>query len=157
MDDFAIMSDADIQKEYREAKNPELQLQILAQQNLTTVEHIRSIVDADTRPPLAVKRKHGKFQPEEMRLLERMWADGVSIESIAKTLHRSRASLAAYLKGHRDTFPCRVTIITDELKAEILRRRDAGERGVDIAAALGCSETTIYNVSKERSQKKHER
>ena len=42
-----IMTDAEIRRSYREAKYPEHQLQILAELNLTTVEKICDIVEAD--------------------------------------------------------------------------------------------------------------
>ena len=149
MDTFSIMSDADIRKEYREAKNPQLQLQILAQQNLTTVEHIKAIVDCDTRPPYAVRRRHGKFRPEEYRLVKRMWIDGATVDEIAKTLHRSRPSVAAFLNQHRDLFPSRVNFITDKQKAEILHRFYAGARATEIVAAMGVSESTVYKTLRE--------
>ena len=149
MDDFTIMPEADIRKEYREAKNPQLQLEILAQQNLTTVEHIKAIVENDIRPPYAPKRRQGKPQPEEIRLLKRMWEDGASIDEIAKTLHRSRPSIAAFLKNHRDICPCRICLINDEQKAEIVNRYYGGERAIEIATSLGCSESTVYKTLRE--------
>lgn len=149
MDTFSIMSEADIRKEYRESKNPQLQLEILAQQNLTTVEHIKAIVDGDTRPPYAPRRRPGRFRPEEIRLVERMWTDGATIDEIAKKLHRGRPSLAAFINRHRDRFPSRANPVTEEQKSEIIRRRAAGERAEDIAAALGVSESTVYKTLRE--------
>lgn len=149
MDTFSIMSEADIRKEYREAKNPQLQLEILAQQNLTTVEHIKAIVDGDTRPPYAPRRRRGRLRSEEIRLVERMWTDGATIDEIAKKLHRGRPSLAAFINRHRDRFPSRVNPVTGEQKSEIIRRRAAGERAEDIAVALGVSESTVYKTLRE--------
>lgn len=149
MDDFAIMSEADIRKEYREAKNPQLQLHILAEQNLTTVEHIRAIVDNDTRPPYAARRRRGTFRPEEIRLVERMWIDGATVDEIANKLHRSRPSLAAFLHLHRDICPSRTQTITEDMKAEICRRHCAGEKAIDISVAMAVSESTVYKAIRE--------
>ena len=153
-----IMTDAEIRRSYREAKYPEHQLQILAELNLTTVEKICDIVEADLPTGFSPyqPRKNKAYRPvteEEKAEIIRRWADGDKVAKIAVSLGRPTHDISNFIAKHRAIFPKRTSPrhrITAEERAEILRRLDNRESIKDIALAMGCTAGPIYRIIKER-------
>lgn len=145
------MTPEEIRASYREARYPKRQIRILAELNLTSTDHIKQIV-ADVTTAEEPKRKCKKYTEEECAEIARLWKEGITVEEIALRMNRDHCAIAAFSVKHRDLCPIRSKAITPETRAEIIRRRRAGESYSKIAKALGCASHTVYRTIQQQKE-----
>lgn len=148
------MTPEEIRASYREARYPKRQIRILAELNLTSTDHIKQIVADVTTAAEEPKRKCKKYTEAECAEIGRLWSEGLTIEEIALRMNRDSCAITAFSVKHRDLCPIRTKPITPEIRAEIIRRRQAGESYSKIAKAIGCASHTVYRTIQQQKEAK---
>ena len=104
------MTEEEIRRDYRLAKNPEAQINVLAEINAVTPKIIRRIIDGQTIEEATARRypkpkyipkgvvRHWSFA--EITLLKEMWREGYRVKEIAAALGRSANSVGATAHNH---------------------------------------------------------
>lgn len=101
------MDEADILKEYREAKSPSKQIKILAEQNLVPPKVMREFIVSRLGKKAKVSEKKSKvvfWTPERIESLRRMAASGMYDKDIAERLGVSLCSVKGTRYEHG--IPC---------------------------------------------------
>lgn len=155
-----MMTEAEIRASYQQARYPRRQIRILAELNCTTTEVILKIIEnapiKEAVKSQKIKRSHNLTEDEKEAIVN-LYRGGESMDAIAMRLRRSMGTVHGFIMRNRDLCPKRHrTPLTAAEKAEIVRRREAGEKVCDIALAMGCTPSAISQNIKKEKQKRHE-
>ena len=126
-----IMTDFEIRRAYREARNPRQQLKILAELNMCTVRDIFAIVTDRT-----VEKRSRDIELEERR---RLYDEGYSDAMIAKLTGISIAAVCAWRK--KNCLKSNTQHIADYRKIEDMYKDGCTDR--EIADQLGCTPSYV--------------
>ncbi len=115
-----MMTAEEIRRDHRLAKNPEAQVEILADINEVTPKIIRRIIAGqsieevmDRKPPQARKSRYvpnGKIKhwtTEEKERLGQMWREGCNLDEISAVLGRSQSSVKSALYQYKLSLRCK--------------------------------------------------
>lgn len=89
-----------------------------------------------------------RYTEDEDARIERMWADGVSLQDIADALGRSRDGLWGHISRHRSRYPKRGAggvrnVLISQMGPIMTAMREHGCTSKAIAATLGVCERTV--------------
>ena len=117
---------------------------------------------------MSIHVRQDSWTDAEKTIAVQMWRDDYSSQQIADRLGRTKNSIVSLARRERDRFPQRrmspssaeVTttarkrfVWTEELKAKAARMWSAGELVVKIAAAIGCSATTVNDMAYDNRER----